>query len=136
MLLASWLLLGLYLVAARQPHSPACRRRWSPWSRARRVVCASTRGSLDSIAIALVAATLATIGVTFGRPGDAVGHGRVEPGHVGFAVDGLRSGLLTFGGAYTVIPLLQADACGPHGGLRRRSSCPASRSAACCRRRW
>ncbi len=120
MLLASWLLLGLDpwppLLAASFAGMQAAvvalvaRAAW-------RLFRASTRGSLVLIAIALVAATLATIGVTFGGPGDAVGGGRVEPGHVGLLWTGLRSGLLTFGGAYPVIPLLQADACGPHGWM-------------------
>jgi chromate transporter len=41
----------------------------------------------------------------------------VAPGVVALFVTGLRSGLLTFGGAYTVIPFLRADAVGPHGWM-------------------
>jgi len=35
-------------------------------------------------------------------------------------VSGLRAGLLTFGGAYTAIPFLQADATGEHGWMTLR----------------
>ena len=41
----------------------------------------------------------------------------LAPGVLALFVTGLRSGLLTFGGAYTVIPFLRADAVGPSGWM-------------------
>ncbi len=41
----------------------------------------------------------------------------VGPSVLALFVTGLRSGLLTFGGAYTVIPFLRADAVGPAGWM-------------------
>ncbi len=41
----------------------------------------------------------------------------LAPGVVALFVTGLRSGLLTFGGAYTVIPFLRHDAVGPGGWM-------------------
>jgi chromate transporter len=41
----------------------------------------------------------------------------LAPSVLALFVTGLRSGLLTFGGAYTVIPFLRADAVGPAGWM-------------------
>jgi chromate transporter len=41
----------------------------------------------------------------------------LAPSALALFVTGLRSGLLTFGGAYTVIPFLRADAVGPAGWM-------------------
>ncbi len=38
-----------------------------------------------------------------------------QPSHLALLITGLRGGLLTFGGAYTAIPFVQADAVGPGG---------------------
>jgi chromate transporter len=43
--------------------------------------------------------------------------GALAPSVLALFVTGLRSGLLTFGGAYTVIPFLRADAVGPAGWM-------------------
>jgi chromate transporter len=43
--------------------------------------------------------------------------GALAPSVLALFVTGLRSGLLTFGGAYTVIPFLRADAVGPGGWM-------------------
>jgi chromate transporter len=41
----------------------------------------------------------------------------LAPSVLALFITGLRSGLLTFGGAYTVIPFLRADAVGAHGWM-------------------
>jgi len=120
MLLASWLLFGLDpwpppLVAAFAGMQAAvvtlvARAAW-------RLFRASTRGSVVLAAIAVAAATAATLWAPFGSTPAVPGTGGGDPGDGALLLTGLRSGLLTFGGAYTVIPLLQADACGPHGWM-------------------
>lgn len=46
-----------------------------------------------------------------------IGQARVQPGMTELLVAGLKAGLLTFGGAYTAIPLLQRDAVAQGGWM-------------------
>jgi chromate transporter len=123
MLLASWLLLELdpwppALVAAFAGMRAAvvalvARAAW-------RLFGAATRGSRVLTGIAAVTATAAVVvgwtSATGGGPPGAHA-ATAAPGALALLATGLRSGLLTFGGAYTVIPLLAADACGTGGWM-------------------
>jgi chromate transporter len=62
-------------------------------------------GSAHSLAFVPLAASAAPAAATF------------APSVLALFVTGLRSGLLTFGGAYTVIPFLRADAVGAGGWM-------------------
>lgn len=120
MLLASWLLLELepwppLLVAAFAGMQAAvvalvARAAW-------RLFRASTRGSGVLVAVAVATAAAATLWASSGASAAPAGAGSGAPGAGALLWTGLRAGLLTFGGAYTVIPLLQADACGAQGWM-------------------
>jgi len=83
-----------------------------------------------SFALVLPLAGIAYAGIRGGAPGNAHGvaflplaasaapaASALAPGVIALFVTGLRSGLLTFGGAYTVIPFLRADAVGTTGWM-------------------
>jgi chromate transporter len=120
MLLASWLLLELdpwppLLLAAFAGLQAAivavvARAAW-------RLFRASTRGSPVLVGIVVAVTVIATMWAPFGTPGATSAVGNGEPGGAALLWTGLRAGLLTFGGAYSVIPLLRADACGLHGWM-------------------
>jgi chromate transporter len=83
-----------------------------------------------SFALVLPLAGVAYTGIRGGAPsaahgvaflplaaGAAPSASALAPGVIALFVTGLRSGLLTFGGAYTVIPFLRADAVGATGWM-------------------
>jgi len=72
------------------------------------IAYAAVRGALPSAHAGVVFLPLAASAA----PANAF-----APSVLALFVTGLRSGLLTFGGAYTVIPFLRADAVGPGGWM-------------------
>ncbi|MBL9078477.1 MAG: chromate transporter [Planctomycetes bacterium] len=122
MLLASWLLFGLapwpaWLVAAFAGMQAVvvalvARGAWRLWRTA-------TRGSTVRTGIGLASAVAATLWAGFGiaaAPAAAAAD-VVAPGAGTLLGTGLGAGLLTFGGAYTVLPFLQQAAVGSGGWM-------------------
>jgi len=74
-------------------------------------------------AVLAVTVVAEDVELPFGEPvtSDVVGDDvRVRAGEGELLVSGLRAGLLTFGGAYTAIPVLQHDAVTDHGWMTNR----------------
>jgi len=118
---------ALIVRATHRIGSHALRDRWLLG-----IAAASALATLAGASFALVLplAGIAYAGIRGGAPGTAHGAAflplvasavppasALAPGVIALFVTGLRSGLLTFGGAYTVIPFLRADAVGATGWM-------------------
>lgn len=121
MLAASWLLQGAapwppWLVGAFAGMQAAvvalvARAAWRMWR-------SHVHGRTPLVAIATLAAGGALVGAWLAGPAAAGGDGAgAAPGTMRLAWCGLRAGLLSFGGAYTVIPFLRDDAVGAAGWM-------------------